>query len=323
MISDPPETLPDAPLLLAAGGFKGESEWTFFTPLGSISLDSGGVPLEPLLAQLDGTRAWKDIAAALPPHLKEDSLRMLELLVAHHVVRATTRLHGLYYDYCERPPNESQSAAATYPIAKKLKRKLPAMPLKLRAHLVRRSSTRAFKCTAFNPESLLQLLWSMYGTTPRAINGGIGTVPSAGAFYSMSIYVLLLRDFTSLDAGIYLWDPAEHALRTVELSTDTDFDATVHWGLPEGLRQTNAPVLVMLVSDIAPVVKKYGIQALKFAYLEAGHCLQNAYLATAELGLGIVEVGNYRLSRVGPLLGLGPDRLYIASALVGCPDARA
>jgi SagB-type dehydrogenase family enzyme len=159
---------------------------------------------------------------------------------------------------------------------------------------------RAFSEEELGDEELSQLLWAAQGETdPR----GYRSAPSAGALYPLEIYIVTR-------AGLYRYEPAEHALGRV--SGDDRRDAVWRAGLEQdSLRE--APAIFVIAAVYARTAEKYGARAERYVHLEAGHAAQNLLLQAVALELGAVPIGAFRDEEIKTALSLPEDHapLYL------------
>jgi len=151
----------------------------------------------------------------------------------------------------------------------------------------RRRSRRSFADSPLTPAQLGQLLWSAQGVT----EGRKRAAPSAGASYPMEVFVAVgPAGVGSLEAGVYRYLPAEHALEP-HLAGDVRTQAAA---AASGQRfLADAPVDILLAADYGRTAQRYGERARRYVDMEAGHISQNLYLQAEALGLGTVAVGAF------------------------------
>jgi SagB-type dehydrogenase family enzyme len=133
--------------------------------------------------------------------------------------------------------------------------------------------------------------------------GGLQTfraAPSAGAMFPIEMYAAV-RSVEGLTAGIYHYDPLEHA---VELVRDAGAVEAFAGAFPLPLPVETAACTFVLASVFWRSRFKYGQRSYRFALLEAGHIGQNVLLAAEALGLGAVPVGGFYDATVDELLGI-------------------
>jgi SagB-type dehydrogenase family enzyme len=124
--------------------------------------------------------------------------------------------------------------------------------------------------------------------------------------------VAIVRAVTGIEAGAYVYDPIEHALRRRSLLDPDRFHALVHRPAPE--MPPLPAVTLAVVATFARSRVKYGLRGYRFVLIEVGHLAQNALLAATALGLHTVPWGGFVDADADRLLELdGIDRgcLYL------------
>mgnify|MGYP001084002701 CR=1 FL=1 len=172
--------------------------------------------------------------------------------------------------------------------------------------LLERRSIRDYTGESLTMGEVSQLLWASQGITdPR----GLRTAPSAGALYPLEVYVVV-GDVVNLGKGVYMYDPAEHALIKV-----LDGDARKELaGAALGQEYVEEGAIdVVFTAVYERTTKKYGDRGIRYVHMEAGHAAQNLYLQAAALGLGTVTIGAFDDGDVRKVLNIPPGEspLYI------------
>ena len=131
-------------------------------------------------------------------------------------------------------------------------------------------------------EELSAVLSRSYGGRPPAGRA----VPSGGALYPLVLHVALGDELGGAGPGTWWYDPSAEALvpirsgsewRTRILVPAEDTAAHLAHGQP----------IVVISAEISRAARKYGARAYRLALLEAGAAMQNAYLASASLGVPV------------------------------------
>lgn len=163
-------------------------------------------------------------------------------------------------------------------------------------------STREYSSAPITEDELATLLWAAYG---YKVDGG-RTVPSAGAFYSLRLYVLV-ENVHGFDPGLYRYDPEENQ---VALISAANLRAKLQQAALDQASVSNAPLVIVITGNPQIMEEKYGTRADRFGLLEAGHTAQNLTLAAAALNLGLVTIGGFSDEDVRAHLSL-PDETEI------------
>ncbi len=179
----------------------------------------------------------------------------------------------------------------------------------------RRRSRREFTDRSLTLEQLGQILWAAQGITDET--RGFRASPSAGATYPMFLYVAVGEGGVSgLQAGVYRYEPDQHALTAV-LEGDVRASAA-----RAALGQTfvaQAPVCFLMAADYERTAGRYGDRAERYVHMEVGHIGQNIYLQAEALELGTVAVGAFRDDALGRVFGLPEDQDALYLMPVGHP----
>ncbi len=162
----------------------------------------------------------------------------------------------------------------------------------------RRRSVRAFADTSLTVEAVSQLLWSAQGITDSRRE--LRTAPSAGATYPLEL-LLVVGAVEGLDAGIYRYQVAEHALARIaggDLRSDLARASLGQAFIGQ------APLSIVFTGVHGRTARRYGDRAERYVAMEAGHAAQNVYLQAVSLELGTVVVGAFRDEQIAELLRL-------------------
>lgn len=189
--------------------------------------------------------------------------------------------------------------------------------LSVEAAIGGRRSVRAFTDDALPLEALSQLLWAAQGVVD---DGQRRTVPSAGALYPLSVWVVA-GAVDTLDQGLYLYLPESHQLayRQAE-GAPVDLRGKLQAAALDQTAIGQAPAVLILAADVAVSSARYGDRAERFVHMEAGHASQNLYLQTVSLGLGTVAIGGYEDDRVLEAVPLPKTLVPLYLMPVGWPS---
>ncbi len=175
-----------------------------------------------------------------------------------------------------------------------------------------RRSRREFAVKTPTLEEVGQLCWAAEGITEgeRALR----TVPSAGATYPVTLYVVK-------PYGVYRYDPVGHCLYR-HLSGDVR--PHLQNAADDQPAVGEAPLCFVLALELSAVAARYGRRrGWRYALIEAGHVAQNLLLQAEALELAGVPVGAFEDTQVAHTLGL-PAGLHPVYLLpVGAPVYRS
>jgi SagB-type dehydrogenase family enzyme len=165
-----------------------------------------------------------------------------------------------------------------------------------------RASATGFDTTMITPQELSALLWSANGINRP--ESGKRTAASAVNAQDIDLYV-------SMKSGIYLYDPKKHSLELVV--------AGDHRGLIASRQAwtADAPVFVMMVSDISRFNHGNDSTKLIRAAMDAGIVSQNISLYCAAVGLETRIRAVMDVQGLHALMGLKPSQYLMLNNPVG------
>ena len=163
--------------------------------------------------------------------------------------------------------------------------------------IARRRSVREYAPGALTLAEVSQLMWVAQGITSP---DGKRATPSARAVYPLQVW-LVANDVTGLPAGIYRYEPKEHALALVAAGDQRDSMAAAASGQAP---IEHASAIVAVIGDSALAATKFRGNADRWLGMEAGFVVQDVYLECTALGLGTVMVGGFEEGAVRRALGV-------------------
>lgn len=183
-----------------------------------------------------------------------------------------------------------------------------------------RRSVREYQNMPISVEQLSQLLWATYGVSET--RHGLKTTPSAGATYPLEIYVVVgeervaLPDASTLQAGVYKYDPYTHSLRLVKVG---NFMEELSKAAVNQRWVKEAAINIVICAVYERTTRVYGERGYRYVYMEVGHAGQNIYLEATALNLGAVVIGAFHDDWVKSIVNAGENEhpLYIVS--IGVP----
>lgn len=180
------------------------------------------------------------------------------------------------------------------------------------AHLLAaRRTVREFAAKPIETSALAALLWAAQGVTTK---DGLRTAPSAGALYPLELYAVTGDGVRELPAGVYRYQPDQHALQPL-------IDGDQRAALAEAaLGQTwlaEAAAALVVTAFYRRTARKYRERAVRYVHLEAGHAAQNVCLMAVALGLGAATVGAFDDAGVQRLLVLTDEEQPLYLLAVG------
>lgn len=153
----------------------------------------------------------------------------------------------------------------------------------LESTLLDRRSTKRFADRRLTLDEAAGALWSVAGTT----EDGRRVCPSARASYPVTAS-LVAAEVEGLDTGVYAYDPARHAVDTVQTGDHRRRVAEVTLDAVDWL--ATCPAAIVLSADMVAAGERFPDQPAEhgevFVWIEVGHAAQNLYLWAAEHRLG-------------------------------------
>lgn len=148
-----------------------------------------------------------------------------------------------------------------------------------------RRSVRQFTEAGPQVEQLAALLHHTLGEKAP----GWRKYPNGGALYEQRFF-LAIGAAEGIDAGFYLYDPARHALGSLD-AAEADWRALLGDAARAMGQDTAPPVLIMIASEFAKVRWKYSGLSYALQLKHAGVIQHALYVAATSLGLGGCALG--------------------------------
>jgi putative peptide maturation dehydrogenase len=193
--------------------------------------------------------------------------------------------------------------------------------------LARRRTTRSFDPAAsLTEDQLSTLLYEVYGCRGTLDLDGEHVAlrkasPSGGGLHPTEVYPLLLR-VEGIEPGLYHYQPRDHTLELVTVTTREDAEALVGELTCGQMFLASCGALFIMTARFDRSFWKYRRHARAYAtlLLDAGHLSQTLYLVATELGLGAFVTGAINGANVEERLGLDPvEEGAIAICACGVP----
>jgi hypothetical protein len=169
--------------------------------------------------------------------------------------------------------------------------------------LWQRQSQREFGTQPLPEPVLGELLWAAAGVNRPSLGGR--TAPSAMNSQEVDVFV-------ALPAGLYLYDPAAHALR-LEAPSDVR-GVTGYQDFTD-----EAALDLVFIADHRRMSLVPAAQREAYAFAAAGAMAQNVYLYCASKGLATVIRAWIDRQALGQAMGLEADQQVLLAQTVGHP----
>jgi SagB-type dehydrogenase family enzyme len=180
--------------------------------------------------------------------------------------------------------------------------------------LIRRQSVREFTDSPIPLETFGRLIHFSFGIKENQETEVQKKrfYPSAGARYPIEPYIIA-NNISDLNFGLYHYNTKEDKLEVL-LKRDLRRDSQKIFGEDISI---NNPNFIILTGVMSRTEVKYGINAYRFALLEAGHIGQNLYLLSEKENLGCCAIGGFDNDYLSKLLDLTDDEIPIYSIAIG------
>lgn len=181
----------------------------------------------------------------------------------------------------------------------------------------KRVSHRRFKDGEIDFKLVSDLLYFSLGIkNPLEQNGRTRRMyPSAGARYPIEAY-LISNNTKKIPKGLFHYNVKDNNLELL-LEEDLKEESKRIFGAENYKGNPNYLVLTGVMSRTEA---KYGVNAYRFAMMEAGHIGQNFSLISADKDLGCCAIGGFDNERLAKLLDLTEDEMPIYAFAFGKPD---
>lgn len=191
----------------------------------------------------------------------------------------------------------------------------PPLPLRIRLGdaIERRRSVSPQVLRPIRLRELATLLACSYAARGRTRVEMRRPIPSAGALYPLELYVVA-QAVDRLAPAVYHYDPFRHFLT---LLGPVDRRA-VREAFTDPAVADGASAIVVVAGVFWRSRFKYGQRGYRFTLLEAGHLVQNAVLAAAQLDLAALPFGGFYDRRLDQIVGAdGLDEASVHVLVLG------
>ncbi len=313
---------------VVAYGFSQAVGFTFMLPGKEVTIEGADKILPTVLAQCNGFNSMEKITTSVSASTGYEVQEIEQLIVTlfkHQILVDAWSYYEIFHMVSTNP----------MPFFHELSAEKTTALLHGETHLVQisrssrtqlealfeiRASTREFSGEPISKKDFLRLAWAMYGKIERSKTFpestiGLGTVPSGGALYPLRLYGIAMRISTLQENGVYRFGSQSISYL---LSTNGEELAQIFGEHPTSFNIEHTSAIFVLACDFEQTTQKYSNRGYRYAFLEAGHAAQNAYLWCAEQGLGIVEVAGFDDEKLARVLQLPyPKQAPLITLIVG------
>jgi SagB-type dehydrogenase family enzyme len=266
-----------------------------------VRVEGDAATVEGLVSLCDGHRTLSEIAAVLEGADRDELHALARALVEHGALVDCTEAYRVFHwqssiesDYFRAPDEAAPAPPGAEPFRPARLEGLPValapVRTEVRAVAARRVSAvprRDHRAASF--AELSAVLEGMYAVEP----GARRPVPSGGALYSLAVHVVARTTLDALRPGLWWYDPADAALRLVRDRGLGVEEILLRDDLSDALLEAGGPI-VFVSANLERTSRVYANRGYRWALIEVGAVMQNAYLVAAELGLPVRAIGGFR-----------------------------
>lgn len=176
-----------------------------------------------------------------------------------------------------------------------------------------RVSQRTFGSFALPQAYIASMLWAAYGKRSAGDDVCNRVIPSAGATYPLTVYLLALS-MKGVNRGFHRYQPMSDTLKQLP---QIPIPMRVNdWFRTTQIDYTKASGIVFIVGNWQRICPKYGARGYRYLLLEAGHMAQNICLLATGLGVPHVPVGGFIDDLVNAAFGLNSEKEGVVYSIV-------
>lgn len=309
------------PLVVCYGYSVGEDEFHFLARHGVVQIKHFQDVLGRILPLCNGYSTLEEICAALPDTDSKTIKKLINVCERQDVIIDSRQLYRRFHADTNNPGNFMHSLSAVQ-VARLTQTSLPhedlsqglVYSLPLLQETIGRASVRQFSGKSLEERYLRALLASMYRI------GETRSVPSGGALYPLTLYLLLYIGTENYPSGIYKHNHYSLELEWVKPLPEQD---AIERAFDTRELLKGAVGTIVITGNLERSTGKYANRGYRYTILEAGHVAQNAYLYVAQdERLGLVEYGGFLDQEVAKLLGIKyPKFAPIVTMMFGIKDS--
>lgn len=142
------------------------------------------------------------------------------------------------------------------------------------------------------------------------------SVPSGGALYPITLYVIVEKTQDNLSQGYYEYDSINDGLRCYQSQVDIE---QLKYCFNDIEIPFDSSVQIVIAADFSKETKKYSNRGYRLTLIEAGQVAQNIALYCEEQKLGSCELGGVLDEELSKELEL-KDKLPLLTIAIGIPE---
>jgi SagB-type dehydrogenase family enzyme len=277
-----------------------------------------------VVSMCDGRRTVGQLAEEFDAHARQDVCELVGALAEHDVLIDCTQAYRLFHWQSStsspyyRPLDDGELAALAAESFRPARLEEAAHRLQPQAtEFAKIAGRRASTALGQPPRpisfaELSVVLSAMYGGAPEQSR----RVPSSGGLYPLAIHALVRDEVDPIEPGLWWYDPAADALRLVRRSKLELTGVLLADPLSDAVVDARRPV-VFISADLERVSRKYANRGYRWALMETGAAMQNAYLVAAELRLPVRAIGGIFDDAAHAFLELPDEVVPLLALLLG------
>lgn len=179
--------------------------------------------------------------------------------------------------------------------------------ISLREAIEARKSIRKYSNESLTLMELSWVLWCAQGVKDvQSVT--LRTVPSAGARHAFETYLLVNR-VQGLEQGLYRFLAIQHKL--LPLTLEESISDKITRACLDQSQVKNSAVTFLMIAIVERMTWRYGERGYRYLHLDAGHAIQNVYLAAENIRCGVCAIGAFDDKQLNYVLNLDGEELFV------------
>ncbi len=178
-----------------------------------------------------------------------------------------------------------------------------------------RKTDRNFEGKFLKFSDLEKIIASSFGKNRKELGDFLHRSPSAGGLFALQGY-FINQNIKGLDKGIYYIDEEKEYLFLIEKDIPLNLGKIFFYNEEELFAKSSG--IFVISADLSLTADKYGVRAVRFALLDAGHCMENICLATEKCNGKIIPIGGFDEEKVQKILKIKNELEFpVYTAIIG------
>ncbi len=179
----------------------------------------------------------------------------------------------------------------------------------------KRKTDRNFKGVFLKFSVLEKIIVSSFGKNRKEMGNFYHRTPSAGGLFGLQGY-FINQNVQGLKKGIYYIDEEKEVLFLINEEVPLNLGKIFFYNDEDLFKKSSG--IFIISTDMSLTADKYGVRSVRFALLDAGHCMQNICLASEKLNVKIIPIGGFDEEKVKKILKINNELEFpIYSAILG------